>query len=80
MDRLRRARKAKGLSIQDLKKLTGVPHQALRNLERSGGAITRDTQPENVTLRTAIRLCEALWPELQLKDFLDTDLRLTRRA
>ena len=78
MDRLRRARKAKGLSIQDLTRLTGVPHQALRNLERSGGAITRDTRPENVTLRTAVRLCEVLWPELQLEHFLKTDLRLSK--
>ena len=81
MNRFRRARELKHLNIRQLSLEAGVTPQGIRNLERSGFT-TRKTLPANVTIATAISLCEVLWPELELADFVESKLKLmlTRRS
>ena len=68
MDKVTKARDRRGLTISDLAREANVNWQVLRNLEGGPGA-TRDSNPAGVSLSTAMRLIERLWPDLQLADF-----------
>jgi hypothetical protein len=56
------------MSIAQLSREARVNWQVIRNLEGGKGA-TRDTVPGNATISTALKLVQALWPDLQLCDF-----------
>ena len=69
MQKLVKAREARGWSKTELSKRAEVPYQSVANLE-CGRSVHGPVNPGNVAVRTAIKLCEALWPDLELRDFI----------
>lgn len=80
MEKLRRAREKRGWSNYELSRESGVNSQVIENLE-GGSWQTRPSRPHGASIKTALKLIETLWPDLQLKDFVpETSLSATPKS